>query len=96
MAKLAKRWDCGARRDCPKDCLAAARPLPACPSTGTGVCCKDGRLYPNDCLAKVRGKVFVIHCVAATREAAYRGSMRSRAAAMKRRAPGQTKSLPVM
>lgn len=52
VAKLAKRWDCGARRDCPKDCLAAARPLPACPSTGTGVCCKDGRLYPNDCLAK--------------------------------------------
>lgn len=54
VAKLRKRWDCGARKDCVRDCVAALRRPPPCPATGKGVCGRDGKLYANDCLAQVR------------------------------------------
>lgn len=58
VAGLKKRWDCGARKNCTSDCLAATRPPPACPAMGPGVCGKDGRLYPNECLAKASEPAF--------------------------------------
>ncbi|KAL4428493.1 hypothetical protein ABPG75_002582 [Micractinium tetrahymenae] len=52
VAKLTRRWDCGARKNCARDCLAAAKPAPAWPKPGKGVCGKDGKMYANECLAK--------------------------------------------